>query len=142
MNPKLKRVLVWLGAAFLLIQFYPVSRPNPPVDADLEAPADVKSILRRSCYDCHSNETDWPLYAYVAPVSWLVANDVEEGRAELNFSIWGRYDANKRVSKASEMIEWIDEGRMPLKKYVVLHPSARLSTEDVEVLRHWADALE
>ncbi len=75
-------------------------------------------------------------------MSWFLANDVEKGRAELNFSIWGVYDANKRISKASEMIEWIDEKRMPLKPYLLLHPSARLSTEDVEVLRHWADTLE
>ena len=75
-----KYAVLALAAVFVAIQLVPVHRDNPPVASDLDAPADVKSILRRACYDCHSNETRWPWYAYVAPVSWLVAHDVEEGR--------------------------------------------------------------
>lgn len=142
MNQKLKRVLIGVGAAFLLIQFYPISHPNPEVVADLAAPADVKAILRRSCYDCHSNETQWPLYSWVAPVSWLVTKDVEDGRAELNFSIWGRYDDNKRLSKASSLVEEIEDQRMPPKNYLLLHPGARVSPDELEVLRRWADEIE
>lgn len=142
MNPKLKRVLIGLGAAFVLIQFYPVSHPNPPVDGDLTAPADVEGILRRSCYDCHSNETKWPFYSWVAPASWLVTKDVEEGRGELNFSIWSRYDATKRLSKASSIVEEIEEGRMPPKNYLLLHSGARVAPEDLEVLRRWSESFE
>jgi len=69
-----------------------VDRSNPPVEADLEAPAAVTAVLRTACYDCHSNETHWPWYSYVAPVSWLVARDVEEARSEFSFSRWDQLD--------------------------------------------------
>jgi Haem-binding domain len=77
-------LLVALGA----IQLVPVDTSNPPVTADVPASAAVKGILRRGCCDCHSNETQWPWYGRIAPVSWLLARDVREGRAELNFSTW------------------------------------------------------
>ncbi|MBK7876346.1 MAG: heme-binding domain-containing protein [Planctomycetes bacterium] len=138
----LKRLALSLLVLFGLIQLKPVHRENPPVSSDLVAPADVKAILRRACYDCHSNETNWPWYAYVAPVSWLVQHDVEEGRGELNFSIWGNYDAGRRLSKASSALEEIDEGRMPLAPYLALHADAKLSPEDVAALKKWVDGLE
>ena len=141
----LKRALFVLLALVIVIQFVPVERDNPPVTAGIAAtntPPEVLAILRRSCFDCHSNESVWPWYAYVAPVSWLVARDVEEGRAELNFSTWGEYDAVERASKASTAIEEIEEGKMPLPKYLRMHSEARLSPEDIDRLRRWADDIE
>lgn len=137
-----KVVLLVLLLGFVVIQAVPVRRDNPPVRAPLVAPAEVQAILRRSCYDCHSNETKWPWYAYVAPVSWLVAYDVEEGREHLNFSEWGEYASTKRVSKASSAIEEIEEGEMPLPKYVRIHGDAAVKPEDLAVLRKWADDVE
>lgn len=136
------RVAVVLLALLLAIQLVPVDRSNPPVTHALVAPGEVESILRRSCYDCHSNETKWPWYAYVAPVSWLVAHDVEEGRRHLNLSDWGRFDANKRIAKADEMLEEIERGTMPMPKYVRLHAEAELTQSDVATLRKWADQVE
>ncbi len=76
----------------MAIQLVPVNRSNPTVEADLEAPEAVTAVLRTACYDCHSNETHWPWYSYVAPVSWLVAHDVEEARSEFSFSHWEQLD--------------------------------------------------
>ena len=82
---------------FLAIQFVPVERTNPPVISDFRGPEEVKKILVRSCYDCHSNETKWPWYAKLAPGSWILAHDVSEGRFALNFSEWDDYEADEQV---------------------------------------------
>ena len=129
-----------LGAAGLLmaIQFVPIDRENPPVVAEIAAPAEVTAILERSCYDCHSNETRWPWYSRVAPASWLLAHDVEEGRERLNFSTWGRLPAHERAEEMEEIWEEVEEGEMPLWFYLPLHPEARLSADDRDVLERWS----
>src|ERR1700749_1346437 len=99
------RIAICLVVVLIAIQFVPVTRTNPPVTNALQAPDAVASILRRSCYDCHSNETIWPWYAYVAPISWLIAGDVNDGRKHLNVSSWGAMTDLKRSSKADSMAE-------------------------------------
>jgi hypothetical protein len=142
----MKRILVIVAivvaVAFVVIQFVPVERTNPAVTRPLVAPEPVGSILKRSCYDCHSNETKWPWYAHVAPVSWLVADDVVKGRKKLNLSTWGDYSNAKRSSKADSMAEEVEDGQMPLPKYVRIHADAKLSAEDVKAIREWADGVE
>jgi hypothetical protein len=131
--------LVGLGATFLAIQLIPAgAADNPDVEEDVAAPAEVKQVLRRSCYDCHSNETRWPAYSRVAPAKWLVRYDVHAGREELNFSTWNRYDADDRADKWEEVAEELDEGKMPPWFYLPLHPEARLSAEDAALLGRWA----
>jgi len=98
----------------------------------------VKAVLRRSCYDCHSNETSWPWYSRVAPVSWLVASDVHEGREKLNFSAWSRLRPDKRERVIEEVWEEVREGEMPLPVYLLAHRGARLSAENRDVIRAWA----
>ncbi|MBT8206650.1 MAG: heme-binding domain-containing protein [Acidimicrobiia bacterium] len=127
-----------LVVAFVAIQFVPVDRSNPPVTMDVVAPAEVRSVLRQSCYDCHSNESNWPWYSYVAPVSWLVAKDVREGREHLNFSTWDRYTTDERSEFVAEAYEEAVEGEMPLPIYLTMHNDARLSREDRQVLHDWA----
>jgi len=129
--------LLGLGAA---IQLVPVERGNPPVVADIAAPPAVTAVLRASCYDCHSHETRWPWYSRVAPISWLVAHDVEDARERLNFSLWGSYEAKRQQRLAEEIWEEVEEGEMPLPIYLVAHPDARLSPGDREVLRSWSAA--
>lgn len=119
------------------IQFYPVERSNPEGSMEVPAPAEVRAVLQRSCYDCHSFETKWPWYSYVAPASWLVIYDVEEGRSELNFSTWDKYSSKKREKLIEEVWEEAHEGEMPLWTYLIAHPDARLSDKDIEVLRSW-----
>lgn len=138
---KVKRALKFGAVALLgllvLAQFVPVDRSNPPVVEEIDAPVEVRAVLERACYDCHSNETVWPAYSYVAPVSWLVARDVHEGREHLNYSEWNRYSAEERLELAEETWEEIVEGEMPMGPYVVLHPEAKLSAEDRSLLRSW-----
>jgi len=97
---KLKITFGVLLALFLLLQLWPAGRSNPPVAGELAGPPEVKAILARCCYDCHSNETRWPWYAYVNPVAFFVVHDTDEGRRKLNFSIWESYSSVKRSSKA------------------------------------------
>lgn len=131
-------VLVLLALAFAGIQFVPVERSNPPVTADLDAPAPVKDILHAACYDCHSNETRWPWYSHVAPVSWLLAGHVKGGRSHLNFSEWGSIDASVQGHIKAEIVEEVSAGNMPLPPYLRMHPEARLSPTQIETLRQWA----
>lgn len=129
---------VGLVALLLLAQLIPVARANPPVESDVAAPSEVASVLRRSCYDCHSNETAWPWYSRIAPVSWLVVKDVREGREALNYSTWGRYSTEERAEKLEETWDEVAEGEMPLRIYTLAHPGARLTAADREALRAWA----
>jgi hypothetical protein len=124
--------------ALLAIQLVPVDTSNPPVTGDIPTSPGVKAVLRRACYDCHSNETKWPWYGRVAPVSWLVARDVGAGRAELNFSTWNQYSTQQQVKKLKESWEKVAEGEMPPWFYLPAHRDARLSAEDRALLRRWA----
>ena len=137
-----KRVVLWavgIGVvAFAGMQVAPVDRSNPPVTIDGAAPAEVKAVLRQSCYDCHSNETNWPWYSYIAPVSWLVAKDVREGREHLNFSTWDRYGPGERAEIAGDAYEESAEGEMPLSIYLLTHGDTALTSDDLRILRDWA----
>jgi hypothetical protein len=136
----LRRSALFVVGAFVAIQFIPVDRSAPVSHGEPNMPTEVRSLLRRACFDCHSNETDYPWYGYVAPVSWLVARDVVEGREALDFTQWSRYDAADRSELLWESFEEIVEGEMPLKIYTALHPEARLSTAEVQDLKRWIAA--
>ena len=99
---------------------------------------EVKAVLRRACYDCHSYETVWPWYSRVAPLSWRLARDVREGRAELNFSTWNQYSTQAQVKKLHESWVYETEGQMPPGLYLQVHRDARLLAEDRALLRQWA----
>jgi hypothetical protein len=131
---------LWIAGLLALgvAQLIPVERTNPPVREEVPAGEAVRAVLRRSCYDCHSNESRWPWYAHVAPVSWLVVHDVNEAREHMNFSTWDAYDAKERRKHLEEIWEEVEEGEMPLWFYVPLHPEARLGDEEKSLLRSWA----
>jgi len=122
------------------------ARTNPPVDpairidAHLTVPADVRAIFDRSCRDCHSNETRWPAYSAIAPVSWWIVHDVNEGREELNWSEWGKYDRDEVGEKLKHLCSETREGHMPIPAYAWMHREARLSQADVERICAWANA--
>ncbi|HEX2386889.1 MAG TPA: heme-binding domain-containing protein [Candidatus Binatia bacterium] len=132
------RGLIVLVAALVAIQLVPVERANPPVESDIATPDEVKRILRHSCYDCHSNETIWPWYARVAPMSWLIARDVKEGRRELNFSEWNKFTGGRRARKFKEIVEQVEQEKMPQWYYIVLHPDAKLPAADKATILKWA----
>ena len=141
---RVKRVALGLCVVGLAIQFYRPSRTNPPVDparnvvSTASVPAQVSTILKRSCFDCHSNETRWPWYSAVAPMSWAVANDVTKARARMNFSEWGAYAPRKRVAKLEKMCDEVREGKMPLPAYLLLHPEAKLTEADWKAVCDWS----
>jgi len=106
--------------------------------ADLAAPAEVKAILKASCYDCHSNETVWPWYSRVAPVSWLVSSDTAEGRGKFNFSTWNRYPADRQAAIRTRIIREVSKGDMPPWYYTLKHTGARLDAGQRALLEAWA----
>lgn len=126
-----------VSVLFGLIQLVPSKQTNPKVAADIKAPVAVKAQLRTSCYDCHSNETKWPWYSKVAPFSWLVVHDVNEGRSELNFSDWGTYNTFKKRYLLKEIKETVEEGTMPVNLYTYAHPKAKLSPATKSLLLKW-----
>lgn len=130
-----RRILYWavvgLGAVLVALQLVPYGRDhtNPPVvrDAPWSSP-EGRRLAVGACYDCHSNETRWPWYSHIAPMSWLVQRDVENGRRELNFSNWGG------DNDVDDLAEVVAEGSMPPRNYRLLHPDARLSDAEKAVL--------
>lgn len=126
----------------VLIQFIPIERNNPAVTSEIPAPQPVKAILKRACYDCHSNETVWPWYSRIAPVKFIIQHHVDEGRHELNFSAWDQMPARKKAKAPHEMIEEIEKGEMPTWDYLLMHPDAKLSEQDIRVLKDWAQSME
>jgi hypothetical protein len=127
-----------LGAVFIVIaiQFAQPDRTNPPADSRFDAIAksapDAAPILKRACADCHSNETTWPWYSRIAPVSWLVADDVKEGRAHLNFSEWNFLSPEASAIKLREICREVKSGGMPMWQYRLMHPEARLTPGEIE----------
>jgi heme-binding protein len=136
---RIKTALLVLVALLVAIQLVPIRRDNPPVTAPIKPPKDVEATLRRSCFDCHSHETVWPWYSYVAPVSWLVAHDVHEGRRHMDFSAWADYSIELKRKKLAGISELVQEREMPLWYYLPMHRNAQLSDDDVSVIAMWAD---
>jgi len=136
------RIAVVAGAVLLGIQLVPVSRTNPPVEATVPAPPEVLSILRRACFDCHSNETRWAApQSFVAPLSWLVAYDVAGAREEMNFSRWNVMSPKDLAKIAKKLPEEVGEGAMPPAIYRLAHPEARLTDTERATLVAWAKTL-
>lgn len=124
--------------AAVAVQFVPVNRDNPPVRFEVEAPAEVRALLERACYDCHSNRTRWPWYSRVAPVSWLVAWDVHRGRKEVNFSEWPAFDFEEQEDLLTGIAKQVDRRKMPLPIYLRAHREARLTDDERRRLVDWA----
>ena len=128
----LLKILGWLFAAFVLIQFIPFGHDhtNPPQtkEPDWDSPA-TKALVQRACFDCHSNATNWRWYSNVAPVSWLVQSDVNNGRSHLNFTEW-----DKPQRHAKNVAEEVKTGDMPPWFYLPLHPSAKLTDAEKTAL--------
>lgn len=127
-----------IGLAAMQLVPYGWAHPNPPVveDAPWSSP-EARRLAEVACYSCHSNETDWPVYSYVAPMSWLVRNDVENGREELNFSEWDRDDG-----EADDGAETVVDGSMPPWRFTLVHPDAKLSDREAQTLLTALAALE
>jgi hypothetical protein len=140
-----KWMLGALVVVFGLLQLTNPARTNPPVEPghDLSAtnapPPQIAARLQAACYDCHSDETKWPWYSRVAPVSWLVADDVKRGRERLNFSDWPHDHPDWAARRWEDISEQLDYREMPPAKYTLMHPQARLTDGQRQGLIQWAD---
>jgi hypothetical protein len=114
--------------------------PALALTAHAAVPPDVADVLRRACFDCHSNDTRWPWYTNVPPASWLIAHDVDAGRGQINFSRWGEYNPFDRADMLDKMCDLATKRKMPLWPYRLLHRDARLGDADVAALCRWTDA--
>jgi len=139
MRRQLKRVGLALVVVFVGSQLIRPDRTNPPVDdsrtidAHLGRTSAVSSVLNRSCRDCHSNATLWPWYTQVAPLSWLMARGVAEGRKAVNFSEWTGYPPEVQRTLLSASCQDVSNGKMP-GPYMLLRPETRLSPQDIETI--------
>ncbi len=134
---KIKIGLAVLVGLIAVAQLFRIDKTNPPAEGALVTPPEIENLMRRACYDCHSNETVWPWYSNVAPVSWMIGRDVKEGREELNFSRWGAYDDAKKIKKLKKTAKESTKGEMPPWYYVLAHPEARLSATEQQVFDAW-----
>jgi cytochrome c len=128
---------------FILASFHPFGNAKAVhsgkelmVSAQIERP--ILDVMRRSCQNCHSEQTAWPLYSRVAPISWLMEKDVQEGRSHWNMSKWDQYSMDEREEILSQIAPMVRNRRMPLPQYLLLHPEAKLSDADTELLYQWS----
>ena len=143
MKKALKIIAVVLFAAFVIVQFFRPDFTNPPVtqaetlEASTQVPENVEAVLKRSCNDCHSNETAYPWYSKIQPSASFLKNHIDEGRGQLNFSVWNTYETRKKRRKLDEVCQQVNQKEMPLPSYLWIHWSAKLSDEDRQVLCDW-----
>lgn len=139
----------WILAILLVsvigMQFVQPARTNPheAPGASLLAttPPEITALLNRSCGDCHSNDTRWPWYSYVAPMSWFVADHVNHGREHFNYSKWTAYPSGDRDKFLGEMCSQAQREQMPLPSYLLIHRGAKLSADDIKTLCAWSDKM-
>jgi hypothetical protein len=144
----LKRIFLGFVLVFLIIQvIQPVRNidygqvPSSDISKVYKIPKNVQSILRTSCYDCHSNGTDYPAYAYIQPFSYFIENHIKDGKKELNFSEWGLYSQRKQSNKLEAVESQIKQGKMPLSSYLCLHQDAKLSDEKSKEVVDWIQSI-
>ena len=145
---KLYQKIAWgLLGSFVFIQFIRPSRnlgvaaTPTSLDKSVAIPDTVNALLQRSCYDCHSNHTDYVWYDAIQPAAWFVNDHIEEGKDELNFSDWTTYSKKKQVHKLQELVEMVREVEMPLSSYTLLHRDAELNADERKILTDWAENL-
>ena len=138
-----------IGLLFLLLaaQFWRPARnkaaaPGPnDINVKHPVPAKVQALLRRACYDCHSNNTHYPWYAEVQPMRWWLDGHINEGKRRLDFSEFGSYTAKRAAKKLEEVDDEVTDRRMPQKSYTWVHPEARLTPDEIKLLANWAESL-
>ncbi|WHF50591.1 heme-binding domain-containing protein [Chryseobacterium gotjawalense] len=133
-------ILYWFLIVIALIQFIPIDRTNKPVDSKVDfvkvynTPKNVQQLLKTACYDCHSNETVYPKYAYIAPISWSVKHHVNEGRTYLNLSEWGNFNRDLKKDMLKKTVNALKVYSMPMPGYIAQHPGANLNKAERTLL--------
>ncbi|MAC96284.1 MAG: cytochrome C [Flavobacteriales bacterium] len=141
------KIIIFIIVLLVIFQFFGEKTPyQEPTSADLfaveNAPEEVKLLIQKNCYDCHSNQVNYPWYSNVAPVSWWLQSHIDEAREHLNFSNWADYKADKKAHKMEEAWEEVEEEEMPLPSYTYVHWEANLSEAEKEILIDWFKEIE
>ena len=138
-----KKIGIGLIVVLVLMQFKRINKTNPEYNEAedfitmTQPPAEIATLIKTACYDCHSHQAKYPWYSNVAPVSWMLEHHIEEGREHLNFSTWGKYKSEKADHKLEECAEEVEEGEMPMKSYVVMHSEAKMTDKQKAALIAW-----
>jgi hypothetical protein len=143
----MRKVLLGLLVGLILIQFISPERNDSGDRSNdyttaMQVPKEVKEIIKTSCADCHSNKTEYPWYSNIAPVSWYIANHVNDGREHLNFSEWTAYNKDQKDHIIKDLEEELEERNMPLKSYLLIHKDAKLTQEQYNILLVWVKSLK
>ncbi|MCB0458716.1 MAG: heme-binding domain-containing protein [Flavobacteriaceae bacterium] len=144
----LKKIIIALVILLVGIQFYRpaknISEETPTTDFLVVNNADesMATLIKNACYDCHSNNTNYPWYSEVAPFSWWIADHVKHGKEELNFSEWSTFTEKKKNHKLKEIIEEVEKRKMPLESYLPMHPEANLTDDQIKQLTDWVRTLQ
>jgi hypothetical protein len=147
MKKTIRKILVVLLIVLLFIQFIRIDKTNPTWSAENDflvataADEEIATIIKTSCYDCHSNQTNYPWYTNIAPVSWWIKHHINEGREELNFSEWVTYKEKRKNHKMEECVELVEAGEMPMSSYTIMHSESKLTAEQKEKLISFFNSL-
>lgn len=144
----MKKVLIVLLVAFVIIQFFRIDKTNPPVNTGTDflviknTPENVAKIIRTSCYDCHSNESKYPWYSNIQPFGWFLKDHIEDGRKHFNLSTFATYTPKRQAHKLNEAAGEVEKGDMPLNSYVLGHSEANLNVEQKALLINYFRKIE
>lgn len=136
----MKKIFIALLVVLVVLQFFQIDKTNPAVDESKDflktqnTPEEIASIIKTSCYDCHSNESKYPWYSNVQPAGWFLKDHIDEGRRELNFSTFTDYELKRQDHKLEECIEYIEKDEMPLGSYTLVHREAALTEAQKNIL--------
>ncbi|MBI2280395.1 MAG: heme-binding domain-containing protein [Bacteroidetes bacterium] len=142
-----KKIVFLVLVSLVGIQFFPTKRNQNTaiLTADFtktfDVPTNIQSILKTSCYDCHSNNTNYPWYNKTQPISWFMEHHIKKGKAELNFSEFGMYSKRKQKNKLKAIVNQIKEGEMPLSSYTFIHSNAKLTEQQKKEIMNWINTL-
>ena len=143
----IKKIVIVIIGLLLISQLFRINKTTKPVDTTTDfisvtqANSEIASILKTSCYDCHSNQPVYPWYTNIAPLSWWIKNHINEGSEHLNFSEWGTYKLKRKDHKLEECLEMIEEGEMPMSSYTLIHGNAKLNDAQKTLLINWFKGL-
>lgn len=143
----MKKILLGILAIFILIQFFRPEKNNSKNEMNamstvMEIPVEVTKIIQTSCADCHTNSTNYPWYSEIAPVSWYLAQHVEEGKEHLNFSEWTTYNKDQQEHIIKDIKEVLNDREMPLKSYLLIHKDAKLTENQYQIMYDWANSIK
>ena len=144
----LKKATIMVIVLLVVIQFFKTKEnistqvSENAITQHYDIPKNIQNILKTSCYDCHSNNTNYPWYNKIQPVNWWLADHVNEGKRKLNFDEFNTYSTKKKLHKLDEVIETIRENEMPLKSYTLIHGDAKLSDSDKQEIETWAKKIK